>query len=224
MALEIPTSCLTQGRGNGVLGAWMVNRNNGELTNRLGMPLVNELLIGLDDKDSWNRAEPKDDKDFEIYMQYPTFPEIISILFKSAVAPTLSTIAPTNFPRKDLDALFLTGLPGINEMEKSKVKADMLRLNTAVAITPRATQHPLGVFGGDNAGFPNGRRPGDDVIDISLVALMGRLCALNILCTPADAPVGTAVLTDGASGSALDFSDAFPYLLTPIPGDAPVTL
>ena len=103
----------------------------------------------------------------------------------------------------------------------------MVRLNTAVDPTPRASQSRFGVVGDDLAGFPNGRRPGDDVTDIVLRVAMGRLCypvPINGqdtdlgLCTPADAPVGQVAFTDGAPISARDLSNSFPYLNTPIPG------
>ena len=75
----------------------------------------------------------------------------------------------------------------------------MLRLNTAIAPTAGAAQNRLGVLGGDNAGFPNGRRPGDDVVDIELRVAMGVLCTLNLGgCKPADAPAGALHYTDGA--------------------------
>jgi hypothetical protein len=103
----------------------------------------------------------------------------------------------------------------------------MLRLNTALPITPRAAQSPFGVAGNDLGGFPNGRRPGDDVVDLALRVVMGRLCypipvngnPVDLgLCTPADAAVGNVPFTDGAPVSALDFDDRFPYLVTPLPG------
>ncbi len=102
--------------------------------------------------------------------------------------------------------------------------------------TARAQQQPLGVAAGDLAGFPNGRRPGDDSVDIALRVVMGALCyplpigpggsAVELgLCTPQDAPVGNVAFTDGAPLSAMDLDNAFPYLLTPYPGspfDAPL--
>ena len=98
-----------------------------------------------------------------------------------------------------------------------------------MAPTPAASQNPLGVAAGDLAGFPNGRRPGDDVVDVALRVVMGALCyPLPIgtngaptslgLCAPSDAPVGNAAFTDGAPTSAASFDVAFPYLKTPIPG------
>jgi hypothetical protein len=89
------------------------------------------------------------------------------------------------------------------------------------------------VIGGDLAGHPNGRRPGDDVVDIALRVVMGRLCYplpigdalgapqndINLgICAPGDAPVGNAPFTDGAPLTAADVANSFPYLLTPIPG------
>jgi hypothetical protein len=103
----------------------------------------------------------------------------------------------------------------------------MLRLNTAIKATPAATQSTFGVVGNDLAGFPNGRRPGDDVVDIALRVVMGRLCypipvagvqtALG-LCQPTDAAVGLVAFTDGAPVSAANFDATFPYLQTPWPG------
>ena len=80
--------------------------------------------------------------------------------------------------------------------------------------------------GGDNAGFPNGRRPADDVVDVSLRVAMGALCALSgasdtlkVGCTPADAPAGGLPLTDGVRKDAGAFRSTFPYLNTPLPGN-----
>jgi hypothetical protein len=116
----------------------------------------------------------------------------------------------------------------------------MLRLNTAFPATPRDQQHTFGLVAEDLAGFPNGRRPGDDTVDIALRVMMGALCHplplgaelgapgavedtpsdfVNLgLCAPEDAPVGTAPFTDGAPLRATELQNAFPYLNTPIPG------
>jgi hypothetical protein len=99
----------------------------------------------------------------------------------------------------------------------------MLRLNTSIAPTVKGSQNTLGVLGGDNAGFPNGRRPGDDVVDAALRVSMGVLCTLNAPsafgCVPSDAPSGSLALTDGGANiSDAMFNATFPYLLTPIPG------
>ena len=81
------------------------------------------------------------------------------------------------------------------------------------------------MLGGDNAGFPNGRRPGDDVVDASLRVAMGVLCvatgatdALGVGCKASDAPAGSAALTDGTAQNAGMFLNAFPYLTTPLKG------
>ena len=102
-----------------------------------------------------------------------------------------------------------------------------MRLNTGVAATPRDRQSPFGVVGDDLAGYPNGRRPGDDTVDITLRVAMGRLChpvpingtqtSLG-LCQPSNAPVGTVPFTDGAPYSAREHGGVFPYLNPPIPG------
>jgi hypothetical protein len=105
----------------------------------------------------------------------------------------------------------------------------MLRLNTATAPTPEAGQNRLGLAGGDSAGYPNGRRPKDDVVDISLVAVMGGLCMLNgtgnVLnlgteCTPSNVPLGATSLKlhDAVDQAVVPLLPGFPYLFTPTPG------
>jgi hypothetical protein len=168
---------------------------------RLGMPLVNELVIGLKDKDRFNASEPKDDGQFLDYVTHPTLPALIAALFP--------VTAPTLFPRSDLIQVFLTGVPTLNE---TTTACEMLRLNTTTAATPAAGQNNLGVIAGDSAGFPNGRRPGDDVVDIALRVVMGKL--LDV----ADAPDGQLDYTDGAIVDQTFFDATFPYLKTPIPG------
>lgn len=170
-------------------------------TSRLGMPLVNEVVIGLKDKDAFNASEPKDDLQFLQYVTNPTLPELIEILFEVE--------APNAFPRFDLDAAFLRGFPGINE---NGSVGEMLRLNTQFSPVPAFNQNPLGFLGGDVAGFPNGRRPGDDVVDITLRVAMG------VLLPPELAPAGQLPYTDGAFIDASMFDVEFPYLNTPLPG------
>ncbi len=237
LILELPTSCIVgtspiiggwttasmrQGRllsGNPASGYANVPKNGGAWVqvSRLGMPLVNEVVIGLKDKDKFNSSKPSADTQFADYVTNPTLPALIQILFPSAPAPT-------NFPRTDLVAAFLTGITGVNKVTGGAT-AEMLRLNTGTAVTPMATQNTLGVLAGDSAGFPNGRRPGDDVVDASLRVAMGALCvatgtadALGVGCKPSDAPAGAAPLTDGVPQNASMFLNAFPYLNTPIPG------
>lgn len=229
--LEVPTECLVVEGQGGVIGAWTGVRklhHNGEehvagkQVSRLGNPLVNELLIGLIDKGKFNNIEPREDIGFvDEYINYPSFPEILNLLFLDAVntvlGADLTTIAPTNFPREDLYAIFMTGVDTINR-PRNVVPAEMMRLNTTIPTTPRANQSPFGVIGGDSAGYPNGRRPGDDVVDISLRAVMGRLCTLGLYCQPEDAVVGNVDFTDGSPLSAMDLDPTFPYVRTPTPG------
>jgi hypothetical protein len=256
LAIEVPTACLTAGT-DPVIGGWTTaSLRQGSLlsgapksgyqtasvsggawtqVSRLGMPLVNEVVIGLPDKDKFNASKPKDDGQFANYVTNPTLPALLEIALG---APG---IAPTNFPRTDLVTTFLTGIKGVNQ-PVSVTASEMLRLNTAIAPTPYASQNRLGLLGGllgpapqDLAGYPNGRRPNDDVVDISLIAVMGGLCVANgdadtyqlgATCKPSAAPLGTAVfgLHDGvdqagakvkAAGPLLP---AFPYIGTPLPG------
>ena len=102
----------------------------------------------------------------------------------------------------------------------------MLRLNTSIAVVAPSAQNPLGVAAGDLAGFPNGRRPADDVVDLSLRVAMGALCVLTGLtdtlkvgCKPSDAPAGGLALTDGVRKNASNYGVTFPYLTTPLPGN-----
>ena len=253
LAVEVPIACVT-GTGNGVIGAWTTaSLPQAELRDpspsyeqnslyggayvqksRLSAPLVNELVIGLNSKDLFNSAEPTIDGALADFVTNPTFPAILNILFRDAVNTTLGAniadLAPTNFPRTDLVATFLTGVPGVNQLA-TVTPSEMMRLNTGIAPTLQAAQNTLGVIGSDVAGYPNGRRPGDDVVDITLRVAMGRLCypiagvttttdpnGTLGYCTPNDASTGNVQYTDGAPISAAELQNAFPYLQTPIPG------
>jgi hypothetical protein len=143
LELEVPASCVVQNNSQPIIGGWTsasvpknrmlnVHPKNGKPSesgssdfvevSRLGMPLVNELVIGLNDKDKWNSSQPKDDKQFLQYVTNPTVPALIQALFPTVTAPTL-------FPRADLVAVFLTGLSGVNQ-PPGVVPSEMLRLNT----------------------------------------------------------------------------------------------
>lgn len=248
IAIELPKACIT-GTGNGTIGVWSTASlpqarllrttptydvpalQGGAYVqvSRLGNPLVNELVIGIKDKDLFNAAEPKGDATLIDYVNTPTFPALLDALFRAPVRGVIGgsgTIAPTNFPRKDLVTTFLTGFKGVNQLSQ-QVPSEMLRLNTAVPPTPQAAQSTFGVVGNDLAGYPNGRRPGDDAVDITLRVAMGRLCypipvagvATDLgLCNPADAPTGLAAYTDGAPSSANNIQAVFPYLNAPLRG------
>jgi hypothetical protein len=180
------------------------------------MPLVNEVVIGLKDKDRFNTSAPAKDAQFADYVTNPTLPALVEALFGSA-----GVKAPTNFPRTDLVTAFLTGIPGLNQ-PAHVTPAEMLRLNTATVPVAKGLQNRLGVIGGDAAGFPNGRRPGDDIVDVSLRVVMGLLCTLNnptaFGCAPADAPSGGIHFTDGAFIDDSYVDGAFPYLKNPLAG------
>jgi hypothetical protein len=94
----------------------------------------------------------------------------------------------------------------------------MLRLNTTTPVTPAGIQNRLGVIGGDAAGFPNGRRPGDDVVDVTLRVAMGRLISLGFFGSPSQAQSGNVDFTDGAYVDATFFDTTVRYLKTPIAG------
>ena len=113
-------------------------------------------------------------------------------------------------------AAFVTGITGLNQLGVG----EMQRLNTSIAPTAAGAQNNLGLLGGDNAGFPNGRRPGDDVVDIELRVAMGVVCHAfpGVYCNPADAPSGMLPFTDQTLQDASQFDAVFPYLRTPIPG------
>lgn len=244
LVLEVPIACLPCNLANGdahIVGTWarvgtLLHDSNGnhvfgQQTNRLGMPLVNEVVIGLKDKKFFNTDVPNNDAgQFLDYVQYPTFPEIINIYFKDAVNSVLNksfkTIAPTNFPRADLVGIFLTGLPGLNQ-PKNVGASEMLRINLDVPPVPQSKQNHYGVLAGypdDIAGFPNGRRPGDDALDIVVQVAMGAVCASDIpiiagvFCNSSDAVVGGVQFLDGAPVNAMQFSDTFPFLNTPHSG------
>lgn len=232
--LEVPISCLVGG-SEPVIGGWMTSSlRQGRLINptptfdepareggawtqvsRLGIPVVNEVVIGLKDKNLFNSSKPENDAQFGAYVMNPTLPELLEILFGAA-----GVQAPNNFPRNDLVAAFLTGIEGVNQ-PAGVIGSEMLRLNTSTPHTPAEAQNSLGALGEDGAGFPNGRRPGDDVIDIELRVAMGVLCHAfpgTFGCVPADAPSGNMPFTDGAFVDASFFDTTFPYLRDPLPG------
>jgi hypothetical protein len=235
IALEVPISCLTHGKDT-VIGAWTTaslpaagegDRDaDREQVSRLGMPLVNELVIGLPDKDKFNASMPMHDAQFLNYVTNPSLPVLLNALFGNAA------IVPAT-PRGDLVAAFLTGVKGLNQPLKV-TPSEMLRLNTAIAPTPAAAQNDLGVLAGDLAGFPNGRRPYDDVVDITLRVAEGALCGAIGNCggessdpnhgrpytdgARAAGPDTAHVHVSGAINPADTYLPGFPYLLAAIPG------
>lgn len=274
ISLEVHKDCLTASTGAGsdpVIGGWTTaSMRQARLLNgkppsghqtsekaggawvqvsRLGNPLVNELVIGLPDKDKFNASRPQDDTQFLTYVTNPTLPALLGVVL--ANSPT--AVAPTNLPRTDLATVFLTGITGVNK-PATATPSEVLRLNTAIAPVPFATQNRLGVAGEvlrvggtanlaqavDLAGFPNGRRPKDDVVDIALVAMLGGLCVINgdnnslglngvpgvpsltSACKASSVPLGgqSANIHDGVDQATVPFLARFPYLNTPNSGSA----
>lgn len=262
IVMQVPVACLTKD-GNGsmttadpVLGAWTTSylrqarvlnptpqsTNAAEVVggawaqvSRLGNPLVNEVVIGLPDKDRFNDSQPKDDAQFATYVTNPTLPVLINALFPGA------TTVPGP-PRTDLEAAFLTGLSlkatggtkpvfsnDPSDYGDTVQPAEELRLNTSVAPVETDQQSNLGLLACDTSGYPNGRRPGDDVVDIALTVAEGAIYPgdPNKLQT-CDVSSGTptvvdagAVVNDGAAADATDtdyYLASFPYLAPPLPG------
>jgi hypothetical protein len=220
LVLEAPASCLTNGT-DPVIGGWTTSSlgtkdSKGKTVytqvSRLGNPLVNEVVIGLKDKDKFNASLPANDAQFGTYVTNPTVPALIQALF--------NTPAPTQFPRQDLIAVFLTGVSGLNAPANLQTPSEEMRLNTSIAITPYGSQNRLGVIAGDNAGYPNGRRPGDDVVDITLRVAMGKLYALGLFGGAGYAPSGNLEFTDGAYTDDTHYLQVFPYVMPPL-SDSP---
>ncbi len=169
---------------------------------RLGSPLVNELVIPLRDKDRWNGSEPRNDAQFAKYVLNPEPARIINALYGLKVPRAPRT--------KDLVPIFLTGIPGLT-MPPNVVPSEQLRLN--MGIGPSKNENPLGVLGGDLAGFPNGRRLADDVVDIELRALAG-----GTPFTPSFNVSPNNDLGDGVNRNDRMFMHSFPYVATPWQG------
>ncbi len=201
IALRVPKSSL-RGTSN-VIGVWatasrpqMTQRKAGAQTaygpyvqvSRLGMPLVNEVVIPVGLKDTWNGSQPRDDGQFLSYVTSPEVPRLLKLIYNIPEPAT---------PRNDLVSVFLTGVQGLNQPAGVN-PSEMLRLN--MDISPTASPQRLGVLAGDTQGFPNGRRLTDDVIDITLQAAAGVLVGQN------------TGLGDGVNVNDVPFRSTFPYL------------
>jgi len=229
----------------------------GEQTTRLGQPLINELFIGITYKNEWNGNHPSGDERYNQFLLNPVVPLYVQLRYGA-----YGVLAPP-FSRVDLLTVLHQGVPGLtqtfpaddeddHDFEKSSddddddddsnrsktppVFADMLRMNVSVALYKNCSQqNPLGLVGGDTSGYPNGRRLGDDIVDISLRVAMGVLCAAygNAFCGQPD-PFNSSYLgsfqikyTDQAPTRACMFkclehaqtTGDFPFLNPPIPGN-----
>jgi hypothetical protein len=206
LALQLPKSEV-KGAGD-VIGTWTsasrpasyVGKKGGKWVqvSRLANPLTNELLIPTTLKDEWNADGPKGDAEYDKWLTDPILAGVINQLYGLAIPTT---------GRTDLLAIFHQGLAGLNKF--GSVDSDMLRLNLSIA--PAANPNRLTVAAGDTAGWPNGRRLGDDVIDLAENGLEG------FFFTPKYFP---ALLGDGVDGNDKPYQSAFPYVAAPHEGFA----
>jgi hypothetical protein len=206
IALQIPISELKA--KNSTIGVWSSTERpnvtvNGKLhrgwtqVSRIGNPLVNEVVVPTPFKDAWNRSTPVNDKQYAGPVVTPVLAKLMNQLYKLNAPET---------NRDDLVAVFGTGVKGLNYT--GPTVADLLRLNYSIPVTPNGKVNRLGVIGGDNAGFPNGRRLGDDVIDVAEQVMAGFLKGNKV-------PLGDGV--DGPDVPAMSF---FPYETDPAGGAA----
>jgi Domain of unknown function (DUF4331) len=239
IAIQIPITALTRDGSKprdvmdakSVLGIWgaasrrkvrMIDAANDELSeagpwvqvSRLGNPLFNEVLVPLGQKDYWNANEPVNDVQFLDGVSHPELGRLLPVLYPE-VFPKLAGLTA---PRADLVAILLTGIPaGIVpgfQNNTGSVLADMLRLN--VAVPPASSPNPLGLIGGDAAGFPNGRRVADDVVTIELRAIAGVTYPLVDKGYTPDAAAG--LVTQGLTPSPSRYLPTFPYVGNPYDG------
>jgi hypothetical protein len=239
IAIQVPFSDITKGGitptnaalSTSVVGVWTTASRqrstfveDGGATNtsfgpwvqvsRLGNPLVNEALIPMGKKDTWNHAAPSGDSAYVASFAHPEISGLLPVLYPTAF-PNLKKYTKA---RADIEAILLTGIPsGIVpgfQNNTGTVMADMLRLNLAIPATAPAKASPAGLVGGDAAGFPNGRRVIDDVVTIELRALAGVTIPLVDKTFTPDA--AAAKVTDGSPMP--PYLSKFPYLNTPHDG------
>ncbi|MFG2376251.1 DUF4331 domain-containing protein [Streptomyces sp. NPDC048504] len=200
IALQVPNDLIRQSKSRPTVGIYSTTqRKNAKgyytQVSRLGNPLVNEVVNPQKDKDKFNASEPKDDAQFLKNVTEPEIPKLIESIYK---------IKAPSEPRNDLVSVFLTGVKDLNTEQPYAKPSEMLRLNTS--IPPAAHPKRLGVLDGDNAGFPNGRRLTDDVIDEALQVMEGEL-------------VGSKNdLGDAVDKNDKGFEKYFPYVAEPTSG------
>ena len=248
IALQIPKTELTVGGVNptsptastSVIGVWSSTfRSRGRLfdsttgtykpfgdavqVSRLANPLFNEVINPMSVKDKWNSLPPSADSAYASYVNRPELAQLLPGLYPGAF-PKLAAFNASMNPRTDLHAIFLTGIPasvlgGAFTTYTGPVEADLLRLNMAV---PPTTTNPnnLGVLGGDNAGFPNGRRVIDDVTTIAIRAVAGLTIPLTYPGYVKDAILAGDALRDGTTNTNLPLPTTFPYVAVPANGYA----
>jgi hypothetical protein len=180
--------------GKGSHGGWVQ-------VSRLGNPLVNEVVIPLGKKDQFNRTQPQNDAaNYGKYVVTPELAKLMNALFNLGVKET---------GRTDIVEALLTGVPGLTQISKKPAAADTLKIN--LGVPPNPTPNRFGVLAGDNQGFPNGRRLGDDVVDIELRVIGGFL-------VPPDQGGKKLPLGDGVDQNDKQFLSTFPYVAPPTAG------
>ncbi len=174
---------------------------------RMGNPLINELIVGTGSKDFWSMSQPKDDSQFANFSLDPLLARAFNAVYG------INIPAP---PRNDLLPLLTYAPPIAAAGTPAGPIADLLRLNTGVGPTAAISRRRLGVLAGDNAGFPNGRRVSDDVTDIAARAVAGVLCGLTAPCKDSTgaAFLGTSVprIGDGVNTNDMPYQETFPYV------------
>jgi hypothetical protein len=168
--------------------------------NRLGNPLVNELVVPLALKDRFNRTPPQADAQYAAAVLKPFPAAALNQLFHLGIKET---------NRTDIVTALLTGIPGVTAIGRKPAPADTLKVN--LGVPPTATENRFGVIGGDNAGFPDGRRLGDDVVDITLRVVGGYL-------VPPAQGGKKLPLGDGVDQNDQPFPGSFPYVAPPSDG------
>jgi hypothetical protein len=186
----------TDRRAVSVLGGRRHRRAGWVQVSRLGNPLINEVVIPIGRKDQFNATTP--DRDAALYGSYALNPELAGVMNQ------LFGIGAPEHNRTDIVGALLVGLPGKTKISPHAVPADTLKVN--LGVPPAATPNRYGVIGGDLAGFPDGRRLGDDVTDIELRVIAGALVGHNV-------PLG-----DGVDRNDVPFSSTFPYVASPHSG------
>jgi hypothetical protein len=221
IAIEAPVSILTStgkfeaaNSPNATIGVWgttsrpritvrrsplnAIDYGDFQQVQRMGNPLINELLVGIGFKDRFSMDQPKNDAQFANFFLDPTLARILN-------AATGGVVEIPPAPRTDLLPLVTYAPPIAAPGTKAGPVADLLRLNTGIEPTPPEKASRLGLLGGDAAGFPNGRRLYDDVVDISLRAVAG-------VFNPAFNKFPNNRLGDGVNVNDAPYRTVFPYL------------
>jgi len=220
IAIQVPISMVTQ-NGKPVIGTWgttsrlrtTVRPPNPSASTptpadyvqvqRMGNPLINELIVGTGSKDTFSMSPPSQDAQFAAFALDPLLARVLNAVFGLSVPDP---------PRTDLLPLVQYSGPFAGPGSSPGPVADLLRIDTSVAPTPKASRRRLGLLAGDPAGFPNGRRVSDDVTDIALRVVAGVLCSS---CTSAGAPFNPAtvpLLGDGVNTNDETYQETFPYV------------